>query len=151
MAFLDEKGLENLLYAIKYGDIKAGALQNALKVAGITYDGTSSVDITLEDMGIYQPMNYLGTTTENLYDGYNFSYINIDGTYKDLRVGDVVINENTKKEFLWAGSQFVELGSLPKVTSSDNGKVLMVVDGTWQAVTLTLSTDESGVMTIGYK
>ena len=37
---------------------------------------------------------------------------------------------------------------LPKVTAADNGKVLMVVNGTWQAVTLNMSIDANGVLSV---
>jgi hypothetical protein len=37
---------------------------------------------------------------------------------------------------------------LPAVTSADNGKVLMVVDGKWQMVTLNLTVDENGVVSM---
>ena len=38
----------------------------------------------------------------------------------------------------------IELRNLPSVTTADNGKVLMVVDGTWQATTLSaaVNTDD---------
>jgi phage-related tail fiber protein len=38
--------------------------------------------------------------------------------------------------------------NLPEVTSADNGKVLMVVNGRWQAVTLNLTADANGVVSI---
>lgn len=37
---------------------------------------------------------------------------------------------------------------VPHVTEADNGKVLMVVNGKWQAVTLNISVDENGVLYI---
>ena len=37
---------------------------------------------------------------------------------------------------------------LPEVTDADNGKILMVVNGTWQAVSLNLSVDDNGVLSI---
>ena len=38
--------------------------------------------------------------------------------------------------------------TLPNVTTSDNGKVLMVVNGTWSVVDLTMSVDTNGVVSI---
>lgn len=38
--------------------------------------------------------------------------------------------------------------NLPEVTAADNGKVLMVVNGTWQAVNLNLSVDANGVVSV---
>ena len=37
---------------------------------------------------------------------------------------------------------------VPTVTEADNGKVLMVVNGKWQAVTLNITVDENGVLSI---
>lgn len=37
---------------------------------------------------------------------------------------------------------------LPTVSAADNGKVLMVVDGTWKAVNITMSIDSNGVVSI---
>lgn len=37
---------------------------------------------------------------------------------------------------------------VPQVTEADNDKVLMVVNGKWQAVTLNMSIDANGVLTI---
>jgi hypothetical protein len=40
-------------------------------------------------------------------------------------------------------------GGLPAVTTADNGKVLMVVDGAWKLVQLNLSVDANGVVSVG--
>lgn len=42
----------------------------------------------------------------------------------------------------------ITLSVLPDVTTADNGKVLMVVDGTWQVVALNMSVDSNGVVSI---
>ena len=46
----------------------------------------------------------------------------------------------------WVDEKLAKL--LPPVTAEDNGKVLMVVDGVWQLVTLNLSVDENGVVSV---
>lgn len=42
----------------------------------------------------------------------------------------------------------VTVSELPTVTASDNGKVLMVVNGSWQVVDMTLSINSDGVISI---
>ena len=42
----------------------------------------------------------------------------------------------------------VTISALPAVTTSDNGKVLMVVNGAWQVVDLNLSIDTNGVVSV---
>lgn len=42
----------------------------------------------------------------------------------------------------------VTIDALPSVTSADNGKVLMVVDGAWKLVNLNLSIDANGVVSM---
>ena len=37
---------------------------------------------------------------------------------------------------------------VPQVTEADNGKVLMVVNGKWQAVKLNIAVDENGILSI---
>ena len=42
----------------------------------------------------------------------------------------------------------VAVSELPSVTATDNGKVLMVVGGAWQAVDITMSIDANGVVSV---
>ncbi len=42
----------------------------------------------------------------------------------------------------------VTIGTLPNVTTSDNGKVLMVVNGAWAVVDINLSIDANGVVSV---
>ena len=42
----------------------------------------------------------------------------------------------------------VTISALPTVSASDNGKVLMVVNGTWQVVDLNMSIDSNGILSV---
>ncbi len=43
------------------------------------------------------------------------------------------------------GNVEINFDTLPTVSSADNGKILMVVDGVWKAVNITMSVDSNGV------
>jgi phage-related tail fiber protein len=55
-------------------------------------------------------------------------------------VGDIWVDTANDPSFI--------VPNLPEVTSADNGKILMVVNGRWQAVTLNLTADANGVVSI---
>lgn len=48
----------------------------------------------------------------------------------------------------WVDSELSKIPALPEITSADNGKVLMVVNGKLQLVSLNLSVDANGVITV---
>jgi hypothetical protein len=48
----------------------------------------------------------------------------------------------------WVDSELSKIPTLPEITSADNGKVLMVVNGKLQLVSLNLSADANGVITV---
>lgn len=54
--------------------------------------------------------------------------------------GDVWIDTANDPSFI--------VPDLPVVSEADNGKVLMVVNGKWQAVTLNMSIDANGVLSV---
>lgn len=58
----------------------------------------------------------------------------------DAEDGAIWIDTANDPEFM--------LPHVPTVTEADNGKVLMVVNGKWQAVSLNLSVDANGVVSI---
>lgn len=58
----------------------------------------------------------------------------------DAEDGAIWIDTANDPEFM--------LPHVPTVTEADNGKVLMVINGQWQAVSLNLSVDANGVLTI---
>ena len=55
--------------------------------------------------------------------------------------GDIWVDTSTDPSFVIASK-------LPEVTTADNGKVLMVVDGVWTTATLNLSVDDEGVVSV---
>ena len=42
----------------------------------------------------------------------------------------------------------LDRNNLPDVTTADNGKILMVVNGAWKAISINLSVDTNGVLSI---
>lgn len=42
----------------------------------------------------------------------------------------------------------ITIDKLPSVTTADNGKVLMVVDGAWKVVSITMTIDGDGVVSV---
>ena len=58
----------------------------------------------------------------------------------DAEAGDIWIDTSNDPSFI--------VPNIPAVTSADNGKVLMVVNGAYQLVDLNLSIDANGVISI---
>ena len=88
----------------------------------------------------------LRITTESIRDWVNNKTADDFGIYvqdtepADAVDGDIWVDTATDPSFIEP--------NLPGVTTADNGKVLMVVDGIWQLVDLNLSVDDSGVLSI---
>ena len=77
---------------------------------------TGNVSLTADDVGIYVQ------NTEPI----------------DAVDGDIWVDTANDPSFL--------SHNLPEVTTVDDGKILMVVNGTWQAVDLSLSADDNGIL-----
>lgn len=75
-----------------------------------------------------------------------YNTVNTSGVYvqdtepSDAIEGDIWVDTAHDPSFI--------VPSIPEITSADNGKVLMVVDGELKVVTLNLTTDTDGVMYI---
>jgi hypothetical protein len=87
------------------------ALKNpkALTIGSQTYDGSSKVTITVADLGLSSALKYHGTTTTALTDGATTKPIVIGGSNHNQEQGCVVAYG--KKEFVWTGSAWEELGN----------------------------------------
>lgn len=79
---------------------------------------TATDNITADDLGVYVQ----------------------DTEPTDAADGDIWVDTANDPSFI--------MPTVPEVTAADNGKVLMVVNGTWQAVTLNMSVDANGVLTV---
>lgn len=66
----------------------------------------------------------------------NFASFNSDGTIKDSgsSASDFITSIKTVNNESLVGTGNIVISGLPEVSASDNGKILMVVDGQWQLV-----------------
>ena len=123
-------------------------------------------NLTADDLGIYvqdtEPTNAVAgdiwVDTANDPSIMDHPVTSVNG-----QVGDVVIDIPSKTSELTNDSGYITsvpvqsvngqtgdviLSVLPDITTADNGKVLMVVDGAWQLVSLNLSVDADGVVSM---
>jgi hypothetical protein len=90
----------------------------------------------------------LRKTTESIRDWVNSKTADDFGIYvqdtepTDAVDGDIWIDTASDA----SGSIAPVAPNLPEVSTVDNGKVLMVVNGTWQIVDPNLSIDDNGVL-----
>ena len=77
----------------------------------------------------------------------NFASFNSDGTIKDSghSHSDYITSIKTVNNESLVGSGNIVISGLPAVSSSDNGKILMVVNGQWQLVSPSVLYSGSGV------
>ena len=74
-----------------------GALSNAITIGSQTYDGSAPVTISAGDLGLFNAMHFVGAKDST----------NPSGTYND---GDVIVVKSTKKEYVYSGGEWIELG-----------------------------------------
>lgn len=115
---------------------------------------TGSVVLTADDIGIYvQAEEPMGAVDGDIWiDTANdpVPTETVDDKIYDHNI-DTSAHSDIRSELTTITNKLNSLPtneSLPAVTESDNGKVLMVVDGAWQVVDLNMSIDANGVVSV---
>lgn len=97
------------------------------------------IDNISELIGDSEVSTQIATAIENA-DADDFGIFVQDSEPTDAVAGDIWIDTAHDAAFI--------APNLPEVTAADNGKILMVVNGRWQAVSLNLSVDANGVVSM---
>ena len=109
-----------------YAD-EAGKVTNALTLkvgdTEVVYDGSVKdqvFEVTAADLGINTPFDFIGITTTVLKDGNDTKPIAIKNGASEYTpvAGDIVILDNTDKEFVYTGSVWEELGDAAALTDA---------------------------------
>lgn len=80
----------------------ASLVAHSLKVGSKTYNGSSDVTITPEDLGLSGAMRFIGSTTTAISEGSTTNPITINGSSVTAINGNVVLYNHV--EFIWVGS-----------------------------------------------
>lgn len=80
----------------------ASLVAHSLKVGSKTYNGSSDITITLEDLGLSGAMRFIGSTTTVISEGSTTNPVTINGASVTAINGDVVLYNHI--EFIWVGS-----------------------------------------------
>lgn len=80
----------------------ASLVAHSLKVGSKTYNGSSDITITPEDLGLSGAMRFIGSTTTAISEGSTTNPITINGSSVTAINGDVVLYNHV--EFIWVGS-----------------------------------------------
>lgn len=119
LPFVDDALRETLVAQIGDVDDKVDAVSALVGDTAVSAQISSAIDeATADDFGIYVQ----------------------DTEPADAVDGDIWIDTANDPSFIEP--------NLPEVTEADNGKILMVVNGTWQAVALNMSVDANGVLSV---
>lgn len=126
----------------------AAKVTNALTFGGKTYDGSEAKEITAADLGLSGAMRYIGMV-EGLSDGDPSDIITINGVDITPEPGNVVIDTDLHKEYIWNGDCWEELGSEGDYKVKQNAVTINNSKPTTYTTTsfiYTLSQDENGVI-----
>lgn len=120
-------GVDNASHADEadYAD-EAGKVTNTLTLkvgdTEVVYDGSAEqvFEVTAAGLGINTPFDFVGITTTKLEDGKDAKPIAIKNGPSEYTpvAGDIVILDNTDKEFVYTGSIWEELGDASALTDA---------------------------------
>lgn len=88
--------------------LKAGSKSTTFSANQST---NTEFEITASDLGLGKVIQYIGKTTTELSDGSTTQSIQINEETITVKRGDVVIDSNDKKEYIWNGSNWEEFGN----------------------------------------
>lgn len=123
----------------------ATKVNNKLTVGSKSYDGSAAVTIEASDLGLASAMLFLGTTTTTITDGETTNLVMLDGSYKEVKAGNVVLYGS--KEFVWTGSAWEELGNEGSYKIVQAAVADPSASGTSNTFIATISQDANGKIT----
>lgn len=125
----------------------ADKVKNNLIVGTKTYNGSGAITITAEDLGLASALKYHGKTTTALTDGATTNPITINNASHTATTGCVVIDNNSKKEFVWNGSNWEELGDESSWKIKQSAVADPSANGSGLTFIATITQDANGVIT----
>lgn len=125
------------------GTIKAYVDNKEISVVGHTHNPS--------DLGLSGAMKYCGKTTTTLSDGDTTNPIVIDGSNFTAVAGNVVIDNNNHKEFIWDGSKWELLGDEGSYKIKQSIVNDPTASGTSTTFIDTISQDVNGKITVTKK
>lgn len=106
----------------------ATKVNNSLTIGGKTFNGSAAVSITASDLGIANVMHFIGKATNTVTDG-GTQDPGISG-YTTKVAGDIILDKNSKEEYIWTGSAWENLGDGSSYVVKETGKGLSTNDFT---------------------
>lgn len=86
----------------------ANSVKGTLTFGEKTFNGSTDIELTAEDLGLSSAMKFLGTSATAISDGSTTNPITIGSTSITVTAGGVVLYGG--KEFVWTGSAWEQLG-----------------------------------------
>lgn len=118
-----------------------------LQLFSKSYDGTTAVTITPEDIGLSSSMRFRGIVTQNLSEGSTTTSLTLKsgGSVTGLQEGDVVI-DSEGEQYVWSNNAWHALGYATDYALKNHVHGNITKDGTIDAPT-TAASGQSFVMT----
>lgn len=116
-----------------------------LVIGSSHYNGSTTVTVSITDLGLSSPMTFKGVTDTTLVDGQDTKPINITagGIIGSLTPanGDVVLQKDEQIEYLYTGSSWTSLGIASSYSLAEHAHGYIVNDGT-MPTTVTATTGD---------